>query len=44
MVLNDIEDPAARKSVIVPFTPMPGSRIGELAAKFDIVMGYTPET
>jgi protocatechuate 3,4-dioxygenase, beta subunit len=41
-VLRDIGDPAARKSVIVPFAPLPGSGIGELAAKFDIVMGYTP--
>ena len=26
----------------VDFTPIKGSRIGELAAKFDIVLGYTP--
>ena len=25
------------------FTPIPGSRIGELAAKFDVVLGFTPE-
>ena len=41
-VLRDIKDAKARESVIVPFTPIKGSRTGELAAKFDIVMGYTP--
>lgn len=41
-VLNGIRDTAQRNSVIVPWTPIPGSLIGELAAKFDIVMGYTP--
>ncbi len=41
-VLRDIRDAKARASVIVPFTPIKESKIGELAAKFDIVMGYTP--
>jgi protocatechuate 3,4-dioxygenase beta subunit len=41
-VLKDIKDAAARKSVIVPFRPVPGSKAGELAAKFDIVLGFTP--
>jgi hypothetical protein len=27
---------------MVDFSPIKGSKIGELAAKFDIVMGYTP--
>jgi protocatechuate 3,4-dioxygenase beta subunit len=27
----------------VEFAPLKGSRIGELAAKFDIVLGYTPK-
>ena len=40
-VLKDIRDPKARESVIVDFTPIAASRIGELAAKFDIVLGYT---
>ena len=35
--------PQQRKMVIVPFTPIPNSRIGELSAKFDIVLGHTPE-
>ena len=42
-VLKGIRDAAARKSVIVPFAPVPGSKTGELAAKFDIVHGFTPE-
>lgn len=42
-VLRGISDSKARASVIVPFTPLPNSRVGELAAKFDIVLGYTPE-
>jgi protocatechuate 3,4-dioxygenase, beta subunit len=32
-----------RDLVTIPFDPMPKSRAGELAAKFDIVMGVTPE-
>ncbi|HYE30753.1 MAG TPA: protocatechuate 3,4-dioxygenase [Methylomirabilota bacterium] len=42
-VIRGIKDARQRESVIVPFTPIPGSKIGELAAKFDIVMGFTPE-
>lgn len=42
-VLRGIRDAKARASVIVPFTPLPGSKAKELAARFDIVMGYTPE-
>jgi hypothetical protein len=29
--------------VTVEFAPLKGSRIGELAARFDIVLGVTPE-
>jgi len=42
-VIRGIEDPAARESVMVDFAPMKESKIGELAARFDIVMGFTPE-
>ena len=42
-VLKDVRDPKQRESVIVDFTPVKSSRIGELAAKFDIVMSYTME-
>ena len=42
-VLRRIADPKARASVIVPFAPLPGAKAGELAARFDVVMGFTPE-
>lgn len=42
-VLKGIKDPQARKAVLVPFVPLKGSRIGELSARFDIVLGLTPE-
>ena len=41
-VLQGIKDDKARESVIVDFAALEGSKIGELAAKFDIIMGYTP--
>jgi protocatechuate 3,4-dioxygenase beta subunit len=31
-----------RDALIVPFAPLPGSTIGELTARFDIVLGFTP--
>ncbi|MFN7139785.1 MAG: intradiol ring-cleavage dioxygenase [Limisphaerales bacterium] len=42
-ILRSIRDPKARKSVIVPFAPIKNSAIGELSARFDIVLGFTPE-
>ncbi len=42
-VLKSISDPKARRSVIIPFTPLKSSRAGELTARFDIVMGFTPQ-
>ena len=42
-VLRGIRDAKQRESVIVPFEPIKASKIGELAAKFDVVMGFTPE-
>src|SRR5919204_462381 len=42
-VFRRIRDPQARASVLVDFTPVKDSRIGELAARFDIVLGTTPE-
>lgn len=42
-VVKAISDAKARASVMVDFAPMKSSRIGELAAKFDIVLGYTAE-
>lgn len=42
-IWKNIKDEKARKSVTIPFTPIKTSKIGELAARFDIVMGLTPE-
>ena len=42
MVLQGIKDETQRASVIVDFLPLPGAKTGELAARFDIVMGFTP--
>ncbi len=42
-VLRGIRDPKQKASLIVDFAPLPGSKIGELAATFDMVMGFTPE-
>jgi protocatechuate 3,4-dioxygenase beta subunit len=42
-IYRSIRDPKARESVTIDFTPIVGSRIGELAAKFDVVLGFTPE-
>ena len=41
-VLRGIQDERQRSSVIVDFLPLPGVATGELAARFDIVMGFTP--
>lgn len=38
-VLSAIKDPKAKASVIVPFVPLKDSRLGELTARFDIVLG-----
>jgi protocatechuate 3,4-dioxygenase beta subunit len=35
--------PEAMQSILVDFQPLPGSRIGELAANFDIVLGRTAQ-
>ena len=41
-VLRAIKDEKQRASVIVDFAPLPGVKTGELAARFDIIMGFTP--
>jgi len=41
-VLMAIKDDKARNALIVPFAPLAGSRIGELGAIFDVVLGFTP--
>jgi protocatechuate 3,4-dioxygenase, beta subunit len=42
MVLRGIRDDRQRDAVQVDFTPVADSKIGELAAKFDVVLGFTP--
>jgi protocatechuate 3,4-dioxygenase beta subunit len=42
-VWNGIRDARQRDSVTIDFAPLAGSKVGELAAKWDIVMGVTPE-
>ncbi len=42
-IFKGIGDAKARASVMVDFAPVKGSRIGELEARFDIVLGMTPE-
>lgn len=41
-VYKDIADPKARAAVTIDFAPIKDSKVGELAARFDIVMGFTP--
>lgn len=38
-----IQGEAARQSVLAHFKPIPGSKLGELAANFDIVLGVTAQ-
>ncbi len=42
-VYMGIKDLKARDSVTIDFTPMKDSKIGELNAKFDLVLGVTPD-
>ena len=42
-IYRSIKDPKALAAVTVDFAPIKTSRTGELAAKFDIVMGFTPQ-
>ncbi|HAB18363.1 MAG TPA: intradiol ring-cleavage dioxygenase [Verrucomicrobiales bacterium] len=42
-IWKGITDSKQRESVTVPFTPLSGSKAGELAARFDIVLGFTPQ-
>jgi protocatechuate 3,4-dioxygenase, beta subunit len=40
-LLRGIRDPKVRETVLADFKPLPGSKIGELVANFDIVIGRT---
>ena len=41
-VLAGIRDPLDRELVLVDFVPVKGSKINELSARFDVVLGRTP--
>jgi protocatechuate 3,4-dioxygenase beta subunit len=41
-VFRGVRDPLERELILVDFKPVPGSKIGELSARFDIVLGRTP--
>jgi protocatechuate 3,4-dioxygenase beta subunit len=42
-IWRNIKDEKQRAAITVDFAPLKGSRVGELAAKFDLVLGVTPE-
>jgi protocatechuate 3,4-dioxygenase beta subunit len=42
-IWRDIPAGKLRDSVTIPFERIPESKVGELAAKFDMVLGWTPE-
>lgn len=42
-IWKSLDTPQARNALTVDFAPMPGSRIGEVAAKFDVILDITPE-
>ncbi len=42
-ILNAIANRPARESLIVDFAAVMGSRTGELQARFDVVLGLTPQ-
>ena len=42
-VLRGMKDGKGRDSLMVDFAPLKDSKIGELTAKFDLVLGQTPE-
>ena len=42
-VFNSVRDRAARELVLADFTPIKDSKAGELMAKIDVVLGWTPQ-
>ena len=42
-VIRHIKDVKQRESVIIDYTAIKESKTGELQARFDIVLGFTPE-
>src|SRR5437588_1258754 len=42
-VLAGVRDAFERELLLVDFKPVPGSKLGELSARFDVVLGRTPD-
>ncbi len=42
-IFNSLRDRKARESLLVDFAPIKESRVGEVAANFNVVLGFTPE-
>jgi len=42
-IYSSVRDPKLRAAITADFTPIKESKLGELAAKFDVVLGVTPE-
>ncbi len=42
-IVRSLKNDQERNALIIPFTPLKDSKIGELGAKFDLVLGLTPE-
>lgn len=43
-ILKRIKDSRARNSLVISFNKIAGSKVGEVGAQFDIVLGWTPES
>ena len=44
MIFRSLRTPADQNALLVEFAPMKDSRAGELVAKFDMILGVTPES
>jgi len=42
-IFRAVRDAKAREALLAEFTPLPGANLGELQARFDLVLGVTPE-
>ncbi len=42
-IWSRMKDERERAALTVDFAPLPGAKVGELAARFDVVLGITPE-
>ncbi len=40
-VFQELRDPSARETVLTDFKPIPGSKLGELSANFDVIFNRT---